>query len=1698
MTQHKLRGGGALIGHGGGKGGGGGRVAKESPDSLHSTQYARILDLIGIGPTGGPFSGEENGLQDVFLNGTPIQNADGSWNFSGVEAHYRLGTQNQDPIPGFPAAENTIAVGVELKAATPWTQLITNPDLSAVRLTLSTDRLTTQNTKNGDLNGGSIEYAIDLAIDGGAFAEVLRTSMTGKSTQRYTRTHRIDLPPRATFWSLRVRRLTADSTSSAVANRTYVDAVTEVVDAKLRYPMMALMGYLIPAQLFSSIPTRAVRWKGREIRIPSNYDPVTRSYAGTWDGTFKVGVSSNPAWVLLDIWTNDIFGLGQRINLGMHDRYSLYRIAQYCDELVPDGLGGTEPRFRIVGQLRARADARKLLQDMASVFHGMSYEMGGVITTIADMPQDPVFTYSQANVSAGGFSYTGTRRATRYTVALVSYSNQDDFGRQKVETVSDEEGIARYGVRETQISTFLNISRGQAIRMGKWALLTSRMQTRGVKFSVGLEYAVAAPGRIVEIADNVLAGAAIGGRVLAATSQSEVLLDRVARVKAGDLLTINLPAGLCEERVVSAAQVEGERTRVRVSSPYSELPQEYAGWNVSAPDLKPNLFRISGLRRLDKLTAEITAIEALPGKHAAIDYDTKLDPLPTTIVPSLIMAAPTNVAISAHTSVEQGRAVHTLRIQWEGSKDASFYQVQWRRDNGNWVATPDTSEQSVDVDGIRAGVYQARVRAVSALDIQSSWVLSQQEQLDGDLAPPPAVSMLVTESLLYAIRVSWGYPVGTVSPIHHTELWTAVTPEQPTHKLADVPWPQSSYEAGGLPAGARRWFWARGVDSLGEAGPMYPAESGVVGTTSTDANAYLDAIRDLVLSTEQGQQLIAQLDYLQFNLGIVASQLGESDSILTDLSAKAIALAEAIAAEASVRAKENIKLANDLLAEQQERIQDIAEIGTSLQAEKAERIAADQQNRAELQTQIDTLSSEVADVLGAGPYEPARAYQSGELATYDGALYRAKQATTGNVPTNTTYWQKVGDYTSIGEAVADLSSQMVVVQSVSASNTQRITAAETTLGDQSSRIATVEQTSVDQAQRLTTVETTSGQNTSAISQLQTTDSQRAQQISQLQASDGQQNGRITTVETAQADLVSRTETLEQTSDTNSGRITAVEQVSAQSVMRLMEMQATQADNDGRMTEIVKVQSDSVKRLNELRVQSASQESRITVVEDVSASNTSRLQTLETTSGDSSAAIIQLQQTQEGQASQIETFQVKDGQHDSRLQQLDLVTAETSQRVTQLDTKTDGQGSRITAVEQTTASLASRTSQLETSNGESLGRLTVLEEATNQYSMRFMELQATAADADGQINDLVKVTATQAIRFRQMQVSQGDMLARIVQEEQARIDADGALAQQIQAVAVQTGENGAAITDEIQARVNGDEANAQAIQNVVASVGGNTAAIQQTNQALATLDGRVAANWGVKVQTMDNQRVVMGAISLGSDGETSTFAVAADRFVLFNNAGTTQQAKWVVPFAVQGGQVFLNELIAGRIVVNNAQIESLSGDKIEVQSLDANRIWTPSFVAELARIDTAYIKTANIEIAQIDTLRIKSGAVTVGAYGAGTDIRVGSSDADWVLIASASVNVSYEAFFVLVINAKMPKGDSSSGLPTDPTRYSLEIRIDGNLYETFYPNGVREELKTVVNSIPVGPGFHDLTIRGRRPVNGANYYTASAAILATLR
>ncbi|HDL7955762.1 TPA: DUF1983 domain-containing protein [Yersinia enterocolitica] len=819
----------------------------ESPDSLIATSFAKMLLVLGHGEWVGGLDNTR-----IFLDGTPIGNVDGSINFPGVQWEFRPGTQHQTYIQGMPDVQNDIAVGVELKYETPWVKAITNTDLSAVRVRLSWPALQ-QQLDNGDIVGYRVEYAIDLATGGGAYSEVLRSAVDGKSTTGYPRSHRIDLPTSTEGWQLRVRRITPNTTNTArVADRMLVDAVVEIVDAKLRYPNLALLYIQFDAKQFQNIPTITCKPKMNIIRVPSNYDPINRTYSGVWDGTFKWAWTNNPAWIFYDLCINEEYGLGQWIkanNLST-SKWELYEIAKYCDQLVPDGRGGTEPRHLCDVYIQGQEDAINVLSDIISIFSGMFYWAGGEIRALADMSRPVDMVYSRANVK-DGFQYSSASERTHYSQAMVSYSNPDNRYQDDIEPVVVRSLVRRYGTLNADITAIGCTRRSEAIRRGKWVLYTNE-KDRAVSFTVGLEGRIPLPGWVVGVADQLLAGRVLGGRISSAVGRN-VTLDRKPDAKPGDRLIVNLPSGVAQARTVQSVNDKV----VTVSVAYSELPAAECAWSVDSDDLAVQLYRVVGIKDAStekEIAYEINAIEYDENKWAKIESGAIIEDRPISVIPPGVQPPPKNIEITSFSAIAQGLAVTTLHVEWDAAESAIAYEAEWRRDNGNWIAAPRTSTRSFDVTGIYAGRYQCRVRAINAAEISSIWANAQETTLNGKEGNPPMPVGFAATGILFGITLNWGYPEGAEDALKTEIEYSLSADGTDPLLLSDVPHPQRNYTMQGLRAGQVFWFRARIVDKSGNQSPWI---DWVRGMSSTDTSAILEAIGDdFINNTVAGQQLL--------------------------------------------------------------------------------------------------------------------------------------------------------------------------------------------------------------------------------------------------------------------------------------------------------------------------------------------------------------------------------------------------------------------------------------------------------------------------------------------------------------------------------------------------------------------------------------------------------------------------------------------------------------------------------------------------------------------------------------------------------------------------------------------------------------------------------------------------------------------------
>ncbi|RTR46934.1 phage tail protein [Pseudomonas aeruginosa] len=839
-------------------------------DSLQSVATAKLLLAVGEGEFAeGPSD------QDIYLDNTPLMDASGNVNFPNVKWEWRSGSVDQDYIPGIPSVENETTVNVELRSDTPWVRSVTNAQLSAVRLRFAWPALQKQES-SGDVTGYRIEYAVDVSTDGGAYQQVLLDAVDGKTTSRYERSQRIDLPAATTGWQVRVRRITPNQNSSLIADTMLIAGLTEVIDAKLRYPNTALLYIEFSAEQFSNIPAVTVECKARKVQVPTTYDPELRTYTGVWDGSFKSAWTNNPAWITYDISTNARFGLGKRIKPWMVDKWELYKIAQYCDQLVPDGKGGQEPRFLCDLNLQSRSQAWTLLRDIAAIYRGMSYWAQGQLVSQADMPRTADFDYvfTRANVIDGKMTYGAASARTRYSRALVSYDNPANNYDTDVTGYSDAPLLRRYGDNPVELSAIGCTRESEAQRRGKWAVLTS-VQDRTITFATGMEGRIPLPGYIIPVADSLLAGREIGGRISAVAGRV-VTLDRVTQAKAGDRLIINLPSGRAEGRTVQS--VNGKA--VTVTAAYSETPEPELCWALDADDLAVQLYRVMSTKRDENGQWTINGLQYEPSKFDHIDTGARLEERPISIIPVTTVQPPASVTLSARWTIDQGLAVSTMTITWPAVEGAVAYDVEWKKDSGNWIRLPRAGTTSVDVTGIYAGGYLARVRAVSAFDITSVWKSSILTQLSGKTGAPPALAFLRTTSGPWKIGLEWGFPASGAADTAYTEIQQSVTPggsEQNATALGLFAYPTDTHTLTSLAAGARLAFRGRLIDRTGNVGPW---SAWVDGISSTDASEYNELITKEYVESALGEQFFADIDQMQVDISGLQDQIDNLTDVL--------------------------------------------------------------------------------------------------------------------------------------------------------------------------------------------------------------------------------------------------------------------------------------------------------------------------------------------------------------------------------------------------------------------------------------------------------------------------------------------------------------------------------------------------------------------------------------------------------------------------------------------------------------------------------------------------------------------------------------------------------------------------------------------------------------------------------------------------
>ncbi|CZX03035.1 DUF1983 domain-containing protein [Enterobacter hormaechei] len=942
------------------------RTPVEAPDSIQSIARAKVLIALGEGEFAGGLDGKNIFLGDS-SSYTPLQNADGSYNFNNVKYEFRSGTQDQDYIQGFPGIENELQVSYELKQAVPYVRAVSNTQLSALRVRLGWPTLLLQKN-NGDKVGTRVEYAIDLSVDGGPYETVVNGAVDDKTTSLYERSHRVNLPKASTGWQLRVRRITPDSTSVNIVDTMRVVAVTEIIDAKLRYVNTALLYVEFDAKQFpNGIPQVVCNPKGRIIRVPDTYDPETRTYFGTWEGVFKWAWTDNPAWIYYDIILNERFGLGQRIDATQIDKWELYRIAQYCDQLVPDGKGGsgTEPRFRCNVYIQDRNDAWTVLRDLAGIFRGMTYWGDNKMYVLADMPRDVWHIYNHASVVEGKFTFADPSETTRNTAALVNWSDPANHYKDTPEPVYDNDLAMRFDYRQLEMTAIGCTRQSEANRRGRWALLTNGIG-EVVTFSTGMD--VPPVGEVIGVAANELAGRIIGGRVSAVNGRN-ITLDRAADVKAGNRLFLNMPSGAAQARTVQA--VNGNT--VTVTTPYSETPEAECNWGVDSDDLYIALFRVTGTRDNNDGTFEVTGTTYNPDIYSAVDTGARLDERPISVIPPGVQAPPGNIVVDSYSTVNQNIAVTTMRVAWDAVQGAVAYEAEWRRDSGNWISVPRTSSLGFEVQGIYSGRYLVRVRAVNASDVSSVWATSAEVNLTGKVGnPPKPVGFIASDNVVFGIELSWGFPANTDDTLKTEIQYSLTGTEDDAMLLADVPYPQRKYQQMGLKAGQIFWYRAQLVDRSGN-------ESGytdfVRGQASIDVSDITDAIleeikesdtfKDLIESAVESSEKFAELaDAIKVNADGLAAAVGSNKQTAEAIISNALAIADVVVRQTAQQDANSAtfeQLREVIATETEARVTDV----TRLEAKTADNEASITDVRQALATETEARASEVSQLTAA-------------------------------------------------------------------------------------------------------------------------------------------------------------------------------------------------------------------------------------------------------------------------------------------------------------------------------------------------------------------------------------------------------------------------------------------------------------------------------------------------------------------------------------------------------------------------------------------------------------------------------------------------------------------------------------------------------------------------------------------------------------
>ncbi|EAZ7286636.1 DUF1983 domain-containing protein [Salmonella enterica] len=847
-----------IAGAGGKKSSGSSRTPVEADDTVNSRAMASILDLLGEGVIGGLV----DGAKSIFIDDLPILNEDGSPNFSGITWDFRDGSQDQTPMAGFDFVETPKSVNIQLKRTHDVTIAIDNDEADRVRVILKFPSLRSVDKKTGDTNGTTVKYKFQIANGDNAFKDAIaegestsEVTLTAKKTGVYYRSYELKLPKPGRAYKIRVIRITEDSNTQYIFNDTWVDSIGEIVDTPMNCPNSALVGLKVNSEQFgSSMPSRSYLVRGLKIRVPSNYNENTNTYIGVWDGTFKLLSSSNPAWILFDVLTNARYGLGQFVSESMIDLGQIYQIGRYCDEEVDNGFGGKEKRFAINTQITSRQDAYRLIQDIAGAFRGMVFWAGGMVNVMQDSPSDPVMMFTNANVKDGMFSYKGSARKDRPSVALVTYNNKEDGYKQNIEYVEDQEAMRRYGERKTEVVAFGCTSRGQAHRVGLWLLYTARMESDVISFTAGLDASFLMPGETVLIQNKYRAGKRNSGRIVAFTKNSITLDAPVTLNKAGSYIRILNQEGEIVERDILETGEDISNVTFSKALNSGDMPVMNGVWTITEPDLEPMRVRVINVAQGDAQgTFDVTVVQNNASKYEAIDNGATLIPENNTVLDPTY-SKPTNLQVTEGTYISSpGNLSIKLVATWEGK--SAEYWISWRRSDennvSNWQSARVTEEQFEILNIAENGQYDIQLYAVSFSGKKTD-IISTVYQVKGTMTPPGSPTSLTAVGDYRNVILNWVNPDSI--DLDHINVYASQTNDLETAKLiAEAA--STTFTHAGLGDSETWYYWVRAANKRG----MLSPPNSNLGTEATTRDV-LSFLTGKITSSELGQELLEEID----------------------------------------------------------------------------------------------------------------------------------------------------------------------------------------------------------------------------------------------------------------------------------------------------------------------------------------------------------------------------------------------------------------------------------------------------------------------------------------------------------------------------------------------------------------------------------------------------------------------------------------------------------------------------------------------------------------------------------------------------------------------------------------------------------------------------------------------------------------------